>query len=145
VPACCRPNGKPHPASSSSCWASCGPDLILHFGVSARARGFEIERRGQNRCFAHPDAVGALPSSLEVRAGGPDVLAASLPVSYIVVRLRSRRIPAFASRDAGGYLCNATLYNSLAAARAHPGPPRRLYPRSGQPGTRGRRERAPRR
>jgi len=97
------------------------PDLILHFGVSARARGFEIERRGQNRCLAHPDAVGALPSSLEVRAGGPDVLAASLPVSYIVARLRSRRIPAFASRDAGGYLCNATLYNSLAAARAHPG------------------------
>jgi pyroglutamyl-peptidase len=96
--------------------ADARPDLILHFGVSARARGFEIERRGQNHCLLQPDAVGALPASAAVHAGGPDML----PVSYIVARLRSRRIPAFASRDAGGYLCNATLYNSLAAARAHP-------------------------
>src|SRR5262249_53359805 len=50
------------------------PDLILHFGVSARARGFEIEGRGQNRCLLQPDAVGALPASLAVRTGGPDVL-----------------------------------------------------------------------
>jgi pyroglutamyl-peptidase len=100
--------------------ADARPDLILHFGVSARARGFEIERRGQNRCLLQPDAVGVLPASVAVHAGGPDMLPVSLPVSYIVARLRSRRIPAFASRDAGGYLCNATLYNSLAAARAHP-------------------------
>jgi pyroglutamyl-peptidase len=100
--------------------ADARPDLILHFGVSARARGFEIERRGQNRCLPQPDAVGALPAAVAVRAGGPDTLPVSLPVSYIVARLRSRRIPAFASRDAGGYLCNATLYNSLAVARAHP-------------------------
>jgi len=100
--------------------AEARPDLILHFGVSQRARGFEIEGRGQNRCLMHPDAVGALPASLAVRTGGPDMLPVSLPVAYIVARLRARRIPAFASRDAGGYLCNATLYNSLATARAHP-------------------------
>jgi len=100
--------------------AEARPDLILHFGVSARARGFEVERRGQNRCLLQPDAVGALPDAPAVRSDGPDMLPASLPIAYIVARLRSRRIPAFASRDAGGYLCNATLYNSLAAARAYP-------------------------
>jgi pyroglutamyl-peptidase len=100
--------------------ADARPDLILHFGVSACARGFEIERRGQNRCLQQPDAVGALPASAAVHAGGADMLPVSLPVSYIVARLRSRGMPAFASRDAGGYLCNATLYHSLAAARAHP-------------------------
>ncbi|HEU0063326.1 MAG TPA: pyroglutamyl-peptidase I [Hyphomicrobiaceae bacterium] len=97
------------------------PDLILHFGVSARARGFEVEQRGQNRCLLAADAGGALPVSTAVRAGGPEMLRASLPVNYIVARLRRIGIPAFASRDAGGYLCNATLYHSLAAARDRPG------------------------
>jgi pyroglutamyl-peptidase len=94
------------------------PDLLLHFGVSARARGFEIERRGQNRCQQQPDAAGAFPASMAVRDGGPDTLPASLPVDYIVWRLRRRGIRAFASRDAGGYLCNATLYTSLETARS---------------------------
>ena len=68
-----------------------------------------------------PDAGGAFPVSRAVYAGGPEILRASLPVNYIVGRLRRRGIPAFASRDAGGYLCNATLYHSLATARAQPG------------------------
>jgi pyroglutamyl-peptidase len=45
----------------------------------------------------------------------------SLPVQHIVARLRVRGIPAFVSRDAGGYLCNATLYHSLGRAREAPG------------------------
>ena len=97
------------------------PDLLLHFGVSSRARGFEIELRGQNRCDQQPDAIGGLPSSSAVHDGGPNIMRASLPVAYIVSRLRRRGIRAFASRDAGGYLCNATLYNSLAKARGVPG------------------------
>ena len=97
------------------------PDLLLHFGVSSRARGFEIELRGQNRCDQQPDAIGGLPPSSAVHDGGPNIMRASLPVAYIVSRLRRRGIRAFASRDAGGYLCNATLYNSLAKARGVPG------------------------
>jgi len=97
------------------------PDLLLHFGVSSRARGFEIEQRGLNRCQLQLDAAGALPASIAVREGGPDSMPTSLPVSYIVARLRRRGIRAFASRDAGGYLCNATLYASLERARSVPG------------------------
>jgi pyroglutamyl-peptidase len=97
------------------------PDLALHFGVSSRARGFEIERRARNVCSAQPDASGALPAGLPVLGGGAEHLPASLPVQHIVTRLRRRGIPTFVSRDAGAYLCNAALYRSLVCARDAPG------------------------
>lgn len=97
------------------------PDLVLHIGVSSRARGFEIESRARNACVASPDAAGALPPRPSVHEAGAEHLAASLPVRHIVARLRRRGIPAFVSRDAGAYLCNATLYHSLACAREGPG------------------------
>jgi pyroglutamyl-peptidase len=97
------------------------PDLAVHFGVSSRARGFEIERRAQNVCATQPDAAGVLPAAAQLGDGGAEHLAASLPVQHIVTRLRRRGIPAFASRDAGAYLCNATLYHSLACSRKTPG------------------------
>ena len=101
--------------------AEIAPDLVLHFGVSARARGLEIEARARNACMPSPDAAGALPPGAAVRDGGPAVMAASLPVQHIVTRLRRLGIPAFVSRDAGRYLCNATLYHSLGCARNAPG------------------------
>ena len=97
------------------------PDLVLHFGVSPRARGFEIEARARNVCTQAPDAAGALPVGTAIRDGGAEFMAASLPAQHIVARLRRRGIPAFVSRDAGGYLCNATLYHSLGCAREAPG------------------------
>jgi pyroglutamyl-peptidase len=93
------------------------PDLALHFGVSSRARGFEIELRARNACAATPDAGGGLPASHMLLPGGADYLPASLPVRHIVARLRRMRVPAFASRDAGAYLCNAALYRSLMCAK----------------------------
>jgi pyroglutamyl-peptidase len=101
--------------------AEIAPDLVLHFGVSSRARGLEIESRARNACVPSPDAAGALPPGATVRDGGPAVMAASLPVQHIVTRLRRLGIPAFVSRDAGAYLCNATLYHSLGCARNAPG------------------------
>jgi pyroglutamyl-peptidase len=97
------------------------PGLVLHFGVSSRARGFEVESRAHNACIPSPDASGAPPPGPCVREGGAEYLPASLPVPLIVARLRRLGIPAFVSRDAGGYLCNATLYHSLMCARAMPG------------------------
>jgi pyroglutamyl-peptidase len=97
------------------------PDLVLHFGVSPRARGFEVEARARNVCTQAPDAAGIMPPGAAIRDGGAEFMFASLPVQHIVARLRRRGIPAFVSRDAGGYLCNATLYHSLRDARAAPG------------------------
>lgn len=92
------------------------PDLALHFGVSSRARGFEIERRACNVNTGLPDAAGQMPAGQAIRAGGAEFISASLPVAHLVERLRQRGIPAFASRDAGTYLCNSLLYHTLAAA-----------------------------
>jgi pyroglutamyl-peptidase len=96
------------------------PDLVLHFGVSPRARGFEIEARARNACSPTPDAVGAWPAAERLDAGNAEHLPASLPVHHIAMRLRRIGIPAFVSRDAGAYLCNAALYHSLLLARAAP-------------------------
>jgi pyroglutamyl-peptidase len=96
--------------------AEAEPDLVVHFGVSPRARGFEIETRASSACAPLPDASGALPPAAEIRTENTH-LAASLPAHYLVARLRRRAIPAFASRDAGAYLCNALLYHSLDRAR----------------------------
>ncbi|MBO0740117.1 MAG: hypothetical protein J2P51_01660 [Hyphomicrobiaceae bacterium] len=93
------------------------PDLAVHFGVSSRARGFEIEQRARNACAAMPDASGALPTAGPVCELGPEYLPASLPVRHVVARLRRLGIAAFVSRDAGSYLCNAALYHSLTSAK----------------------------
>jgi pyroglutamyl-peptidase len=95
------------------------PTVALHFGVSSRARGFEVEARGVNRRAYVPDAAGAFPSTPALSEGGADHLASTVPVSAIVARLRQRGLPAFVSRDAGAYLCNAALYTALDRARRH--------------------------
>ena len=98
------------------------PVLALHFGVSSRATGFEIETRGRNYCSASLDAAGLLPDLDRVSLDGPEFLPASLPAAHIVQRLRRRGIPAAMSRDAGGSLCNALLYRTAELLRRHPAP-----------------------
>ena len=93
------------------------PTVALHFGVSSRARGFEIEARGANRRAFLPDAAGVFPSTPALSEGGAGYLASTVPVSAIVGRLRAKGLPAFVSRDAGAYLCNAALYSALDKAR----------------------------
>jgi pyroglutamyl-peptidase len=93
------------------------PAVALHFGVSSKAAGFVIETRARNVRSPSPDASGAKPPHGLVDHAGPDGHAASWPARLIVERLRRRGHPAQLSRDAGGYLCNAVLYHSLADAR----------------------------
>lgn len=95
------------------------PDLALHFGVARGARGLEIEVRAHNVCRNAQDAAGTLPESAAILAEGPARLPSRLPAAHVVRRLRARGIPAFISRDAGSYLCNALLYHSLLAASRH--------------------------
>ena len=91
------------------------PDLVVHFGVSSRARGFEIEIRGRNACALAPDATGQIPNGVHIDTTGPSLRPSRLPVAEIVRRLQRRGLPAFQSWNAGAYLCNATLYHVLEA------------------------------
>jgi pyroglutamyl-peptidase len=94
------------------------PDIAIHFGVSSEARGFVIERRGVNACAAMPDGAGHLPALALLEPDGPPQRSSTLPVATIVKRLTARGLPAVASSDAGTYLCNAVLFQSLALASA---------------------------
>lgn len=97
------------------------PDVLVHFGVSPAARGFVIETRAFNQTCARPDCTGALPAARCVRGAASDVLKATLPAARLLQRLRMAGIPAALSGDAGRYLCNAVLFESLALAEASPG------------------------
>ena len=104
-------------------YRSLRPELVVHFGVSGRATGFEIETRGRNRCNPSQDAAGLLPPLDRLSPIGPEFLPSPLPAAHIVARLRRQGIPAMVSRDAGGYLCNALLYRGLDATRRAPEAP----------------------
>ena len=89
------------------------PAIAIHFGVSRKATGFEIETRARNIAASVPDVNGRVrPRGPLDPACGPE-RAATLPAQAIVDRLRGIGIPALPSRDAGDYICNAALWHSL--------------------------------
>ncbi|MDO9384705.1 MAG: pyroglutamyl-peptidase I [Hyphomicrobiaceae bacterium] len=96
------------------------PKLVLHFGVSERATGFQIETTAFNRCLSLTDAAGCLPSALEIDPAGSASMSTRLPAEDIVARLRSLNLPASLSPDAGSYLCNSIFYRTLHHAAALP-------------------------
>lgn len=93
------------------------PDLIVHFGVSDRAEGFVIEMQAASVCLAAPDADGELPP-LDLLGNDTGLrLFSTIACHEICTRLRAVGLPVEVSSDAGGYLCNAVLFNSLNRAR----------------------------
>ena len=95
-----------------------GVDAILHLGLAGRRRVLTIETRALNRAGPlHPDAARRLPAPTLVR-GAPHVLRATYPAARVRAALSRAGHDARSSIDAGDYVCNATLYRSLAACRA---------------------------
>ena len=89
------------------------PSIVILFGVSGQARGFEVEAVARNRVSLSADAIGMEPLSARLDPVGAEQIAVRFPVARVVARLRQRRLPARISRDAGSYLCNATLHHLL--------------------------------
>jgi pyroglutamyl-peptidase len=90
------------------------PDAILHLGLAGRRRTISVETRAINHAGPlHPDAARRRPAQT-IFAGGPSVLRATYPASRILHAIRARGIPAKGSIDAGDYVCNTTLYLTLA-------------------------------
>ncbi|HTJ02896.1 MAG TPA: hypothetical protein VL492_08885 [Methylovirgula sp.] len=89
------------------------PDAILHFGLAGRRKRITIEYAARNRAnILHPDADGAYPH-LTLQKDTPDRLPARAPILQIASAWRQNNIAGTTSRDAGDYLCNACLYQSL--------------------------------
>lgn len=101
------------PRTLRDLYAELRPDVAIHFGVSSKAVGFEIETRGANTVVQTEDARGAMPMAEHVCAIGPRSVSATLPSRLILGRLRMLGLPAKLSRDAGGYICNTILYTAL--------------------------------
>lgn len=92
------------------------PHAILHFGVAKRATGFEIETRAFNISNVKEDHGGVVRPPVALIPSGMHILRATLPPFALLGALKRSGYPALLSRDAGRYLCNATLYWSLARA-----------------------------
>ncbi len=97
------------------------PVLSLHFGVASGPRSIRLETQGNNVCIASPDATGLPPLAARLEAEGPDVRSVTVDTAAIADVMKHHGWPCTISNDAGGYLCNAVFYHSLASANVHGG------------------------
>jgi pyroglutamyl-peptidase len=103
------------------------PHVMIHFGLSERAKAFRIERSAHNRTAPRTDARGALPSSGVILAQRPDRLDTRLPAGVFAAHLKARRLAAAPSSSAGRYLCNFLYYLSLDWSARQVTPPLALF------------------
>jgi pyroglutamyl-peptidase len=90
------------------------PQAILHFGVAAAREDISIETRARNRAsLTTADASGAHPPSHTLDKHKPEAVFVRIPAAQIAARIRAAGIAAKTSRDAGDYLCNALLFETL--------------------------------
>ena len=95
------------------------PDAVLHFGLAGRRRFFSIETQALNRLnLLRCDVSGARAPRQAIVPGASHVLRSTFPTRQIEAALRRARLPARLSANAGDYVCNETLYLSLARSPA---------------------------
>ncbi|UUP19113.1 pyroglutamyl-peptidase I [Nitratireductor thuwali] len=88
------------------------PDIAIHFGLSAMAQGFTLERIARNEIRrGRADSAGELAASDRI-CDGEAVLPSTLPLAHIEAALKAHGLPVSWSDDAGGYLCNYLFYLS---------------------------------
>jgi pyroglutamyl-peptidase len=96
------------------------PDAVLLIGL---AGGYElrVETRAVNAASqTHADAARALPPAQKLVAKAPYERKVRPAARRLLGALRGARVRARLSRDAGNYLCNASLYLSLDPGRRKP-------------------------
>ncbi|WP_428669827.1 peptidase C15 [Roseibium sp.] len=90
------------------------PDAIVHFGVDGTRRTINVETRAVNRAVrVRPDAAGLSPDRPELAKSNERTRSATLPAEPLRAAARTGGAPARLSHDAGTYLCNATLWDSI--------------------------------
>ena len=99
--------------------ATTRPDAILHLGLAARRKAVSVETRAVNRLgMLHPDARGRCAPAAAIIPEGAPIWRARAPAGRLVVALAAAGVPTRLSIDAGDYVCNQTLYLSLATTAA---------------------------
>lgn len=103
--------------------ADTAPRAVICLGLAAGEAAVRLERFAFNRAdFDIPDNAGATLRGILV-AGGPERLAATLPIVAMEARIAALGIPVRPSDSAGEYLCNAALYFALRATGRRRPPP----------------------
>lgn len=88
-------------------------DILLHVGVRASGRAFDLEMLARNNCRTDlPDAIGEHPPAV-IEPDGPAEIPARLPAAELCARLARADLPVGPSSDAGEYVCNFIFYKSL--------------------------------
>lgn len=95
------------------------PDVVVLVGLDAGARVVRLETTARNLAQARiPDNAGHQPRGEALVPGGPPRRYATWSASTLAGRLRAAGHAVEVSDDAGGYVCNATLYAALEALEA---------------------------
>lgn len=82
------------------------PDAVLAVGEAGGRAVVTPERQGRNRVDARiPDELGDQPRDATID-DGPALRVATLDVDALVAAIRAAGVPAEASDDAGGFVCN---------------------------------------
>jgi len=90
------------------------PDAIVHFGVDGTRRTLNVETRAVNKAVrVRPDAAGLSPARPELSKDGERIRRSTLPGRALWQAARASGAPAALSANAGTYLCNATLWDSV--------------------------------
>ncbi|MBV9393386.1 MAG: pyroglutamyl-peptidase I [Methylobacteriaceae bacterium] len=99
--------------------ARTNPDAIVHLGLASRRKQVSVETRAVNRITTlHPDAAKRRAAARAVHAGGVRALRSPLATPSLAMLMRRTGVPVQLSIDAGDYVCNQTLYTSLASGGA---------------------------
>jgi pyroglutamyl-peptidase len=97
------------------------PDVVICFGQADR-ESISVEQFAHNLDGSESEDNDGVVSSAEIDPKGPVAYRSTLPVDEIVAVLRAEDIPAEASRDAGGFLCNRVFYLLMRTLEEeHPG------------------------
>jgi pyroglutamyl-peptidase len=96
------------------------PHAVICFGQADGRTGISVERFAHNLDGAESVDNEGATSSAEIDPHGPVAYRSTLPVDEIVTALRNEGIPAAASRDAGGFLCNHVFYVLMRALEDRP-------------------------
>lgn len=95
-------------------WHEHAPDVVLHFGESARADRFTLERIAVNLLdFRTPDNAGVRVVDQPIDPAGPDARFTTWPARALRDGLEAQGVASCLSLSAGAYLCNQALYLSL--------------------------------
>lgn len=94
------------------------PDIVISFGLAARRKHICLESTAYNSVSTRlADVSGNIPQNSRLIEDAPSFYKSNLPLARIEKSLRQQAHKVRISRDAGDYVCNATLFKLLHHAK----------------------------